>query len=742
MGITVSAGCVILDLGEGEHMKKNGSIRQQVQRLLFLCSVVSLLLLGGIALLGMMGARENSRQSGYEMGEEAALTVSTTLRKEAEERMQLLASERAAQIGLELQRIADRTELMRSEISWIMEHTGDYPLRNISEPRRENAGQLVPQLELAAGLDRGAVAQEIGLMANAQDIMLQVAVQNGEGTAISAASKNGFTISVDKDSAARFTSPEAVAPAPFDGTSRPWYKLAERTGKSVFTDVYADSFTGGLRIACTTPYQVNGDFAGVVAMSSYLEGISQLVLNAQAETCFVVDKKGQLLFFKDEVGMLNGHVQPQMDLRTMSNESIAATAAAMTEGKIGTCTVSIDGKEFYLAYAPIKQTGWSFAAALNADDVLATEAKARTDVLAIAKENIEDMDAHMTKVILAMAVVIVLIILFVSWQGRRMGDRFVHPILDLSDGVREIASGNLDKKLDIRTGDEIEHLSVCFNAMTDELQSYMKNLTRITAEKERIATELNVATNIQESMLPNISPPFPGCPDIDIRATMHAAKEVGGDFYDFYMLDEKHIVVTIADVSGKGVPAALFMVISKTILKNFALTMTGEDDLGAVVACTNDQLCQNNDAMMFVTAFVGMLDITTGKFTYVNAGHNPPLVYHRREGKFSYMNVKRNFVLGGMDELDFQQQEIMLERGDKLFLYTDGVTEALSEDEELYGEERLEKCLNGLDAEHTDLSGILDTVQKSLDVHVQEAEQSDDITMLALEYKDVCETEG
>ena len=215
MAITVSAGCVILDLGEGEHMKKNGSIRQQVQRLLFLCSVVSLLLLGGIALLGMMGARENSRQSGYEMGEEAALTVSTTLRKEAEERMQLLASERAAQIGLELQRIADRTELMRSEISWIMEHTGDYPLRNISEPRRENAGQLVPQLELAAGLDRGAVAQEIGLMANAQDIMLQVAVQNGEGTAISAASKNGFTISVDKDSAARFTSPEAVAPAPF-----------------------------------------------------------------------------------------------------------------------------------------------------------------------------------------------------------------------------------------------------------------------------------------------------------------------------------------------------------------------------------------------------------------------------------------------------------------------------------------------------------------------------------------------
>lgn len=340
----------------------------------------------------------------------------------------------------------------------------------------------------------------------------------------------------------------------------------------------------------------------------------------------------------------------------------------------------------------------------------------------------------MTKVILAMVVVIVLIIVAVTWQGRRMGDRFVHPILDLSNGVREIAGGNLEKKLDIKTGDEIEHLSICFNAMTDELQSYMKNLTKVTAEKERIATELNVATNIQESMLPNIFPPFPERSDFDIFGAMHAAKEVGGDFYDFYMLDEKHLVVTIADVSGKGVPAALFMVISKTILKNFALTMTGENDLAAVVACTNDQLCQNNDAMMFVTAFVGMLDVTSGKFYYVNAGHNPPLVYHKREKKFAYIDVKRNFVLGGMDEMDYESQELTLEPGDKLFLYTDGVTEALSESEELYGEQRLLNCLNSISVDGLPLKEIQHHVQEDLQKHVGTAEQSDDITMLVLSY--------
>ena len=714
---------------------KRTSIRQQVQRLLFLCSVVSLFLLGGIALLGMMGARETSLENGYEMGGKAAETVSSTLQQEAESRLQLLAAERASQIGLELQRIADRTELLRSEINWILSHEKDYQQRSISEPSRENEGKFVPQLEFAAGLDRKALAQEIGLTANVQDLMMQLAMLNGEGTVISAASKNGFTISVDTNSAERFDSPEAVAPRPFDGTSRPWYKLAEKQGRLTFTNVYMASFAHKLCIACAAPYQVQNEFAGVVVMSTYLEKISQMVLNAQAETCFVVDNQGQILFYKDDAGMIKDHLQTDMGFSTMSNMSIKDAAGKMMDGQSGISNITIDGKNFYLAYAPIKQTGWSFAAAVNANDVLDAEAQARKDVLAIASENVEDMDAHMTKVIFAMAVVIVLLIIAVSWQGRRMGERFVHPILDLSDGVREIASGNLDKKLDIRTGDEIEHLSICFNAMTDELQNYMRNLTQATAEKERIATELNVAANIQESMLPNIFPPFPERSDFDIYATMHAAKEVGGDFYDFYLLDDNHLLITIADVSGKGVPAALFMVISKTILKNFALTMTGNDDLAAVVSCTNDQLCQNNDAMMFVTAFVGMLDIQTGKFVYVNAGHNPPLVYRHQTQQFTYMEVKRNFVLGGMEDMDYQAQELVLEPGDKLFLYTDGVTEALNETAELYGEERLKECLNGAGAEQLDLQNLLAAVQKSLAAHVGNAEQSDDITMMVLDYK-------
>ncbi|BAL83182.1 putative protein serine/threonine phosphatase [Selenomonas ruminantium subsp. lactilytica TAM6421] len=710
---------------------KRRSIRQQVQRLVLLCSVVSVLLLGAMALLGMLGARENSLRDGREMGEEAALTVSNTLKQNAEAHLQVFAGEKASQIALELQRIADRTELVRREISWLRSHAGELTPRSISEPRRENAGKLAAQLEYAADVNKEALAEEIGLTANLQDLMLQVAAQNGEGTAISVASKNGFTISVDADSAARFANDASNTPLTFNATSRPWYRLAQNQGKLTFTEVYSDSFSGGLRIACTMPYEVNGEFAGVVAMSTYLENISQLVLNAQTDTCFVLDDNGHILFYKDENNMIKD-VDSKQDLRTLDNAGMAEAIKAMTQGEKGARNVIINGKEYYLAFAPIKQVGWSFAAAIDADEVLKTEEQAREDVLAIARKNVGNMNSYMTLIMLAMAVVILVIIAGVTWQGRRMGNRFVHPIMELSDGVREIASGNLDKKLEINTGDEIEHLSKCFNAMTDELQSYMKNLTKVTAEKERIATELNVATNIQESMLPNIFPPFPDRSDFDIYATMHAAKEVGGDFYDFYMLDENHVVITIADVSGKGVPSALFMVISKTILKNFALTMTGENDLAAVVSCTNDQLCQNNDAMMFVTAFVGMLDVKTGKFVYVNAGHNPPLLYRHKEQKFTYLQVKRNFVMGGMEEMDYQGQELMLEPGDKLFLYTDGVTEALSEKEELFGEERLQTCLNASAAKP--IKDLMADVNKSLSQHVGQAEQSDDITMLALVY--------
>ena len=214
---------------------------------------------------------------------------------------------------------------------------------------------------------------------------------------------------------------------------------------------------------------------------------------------------------------------------------------------------------------------------------------------------------------------------------------------------------------------------------------------------------------------------------------MNAAKEVGGDFYDLYLLDDNHLVITVADVSGKGIPAALFMMIMKTILKNFSMTMSNPDDFTAVMSLSNNQLCQNNDAMMFVTVFMGMLDIKTGEFIFVNGGHNPPLIYRKKNDSYEYLKVAKNFVLGGMEDIDFKQQSIKLDKGDSIFLYTDGVTEALNPNNELYGEKRLRDCLNRSD-KSLSVEELLTCVRNDVNSHVNGADQSDDITMLVLKF--------
>ena len=214
---------------------------------------------------------------------------------------------------------------------------------------------------------------------------------------------------------------------------------------------------------------------------------------------------------------------------------------------------------------------------------------------------------------------------------------------------------------------------------------------------------------------------------------MTPAKEVGGDFYDFYMLDETHLAITVADVSGKGIPAALFMVISKTVLKNFAISTLNREGLAEVVEKANEKLCANNEAMMFVTTFIGVLDLETGEFVYVNGGHNPPVIYHAAENHCDFLDVKKNFVLGPMDGIPFVEQRTTFKPGDLIFLYTDGVTEALNVKDEEYLPDRLIKFMNSTNCK-ADLHELLKNIRADVADHVGEAEQSDDITMFALRF--------
>ena len=331
----------------------------------------------------------------------------------------------------------------------------------------------------------------------------------------------------------------------------------------------------------------------------------------------------------------------------------------------------------------------------------------------------------------AVAAVFLVTFLFIL---RRM---VLHPIDLLTQATgdfiqsneEELAAGTATVNVPpIRTGDEVELLADSFRKMEEDMISYIREFMKATAEKERIGAELNVATQIQADMLPRIFPAFPERQEFEVYATMNPAKEVGGDFYDFFLVDDDHLAVVIADVSGKGVPAALFMVIAKSLIKNHA---QNRETPGEVFTQTNAQLCEGNDAGLFVTAWMGVLEISTGKFVYVNAGHNPPLL-KRAGGQYEWLKSRPGFVLAGMEGIRYRENTLELMPGDTLYLYTDGVTEATSSAQELYGEERLQAALN--EASELPVSQLLPRIKNCIDTFVGDAEQFDDITMLGLQY--------
>ena len=283
------------------------------------------------------------------------------------------------------------------------------------------------------------------------------------------------------------------------------------------------------------------------------------------------------------------------------------------------------------------------------------------------------------------------------------------------------------EQLEIRTGDEIETLAGAMKKMERDINDYILNLAQITAEKERIGAELSIATEIQASMLPRIFPPFPERRDLNIYATMNPAREVGGDFYDFFLVDETHLAIAVADVSGKGVPAALFMVIAKTLIKDRACSMAKPGDIFTWV---NQQLCESNQAGLFVTAWLGVIDLKTGLVEYVNAGHNPPLVALGGEN-FTYLKQKSGFILAGLEGFAYETSTFRMDHGDRIFLYTDGVTEAMNRQDELFGEKRLLAWMsqNRGAAPEEALHGL----REEIAVFADGAEQYDDITMLMFE---------
>ncbi|MGE4519152.1 MAG: SpoIIE family protein phosphatase [Desulfobacteraceae bacterium] len=315
--------------------------------------------------------------------------------------------------------------------------------------------------------------------------------------------------------------------------------------------------------------------------------------------------------------------------------------------------------------------------------------------------------------------------------------KFSNPLKKLTQNLKTIPEKdltspdlveNLKKEFPINRKDEAGLLTKAFVFMFEELQKNIKLLVDTTAEKQRIESELNIARDIQLGLLPKIFPPFPDRNEFDIYAYLKPAKEVGGDLYDFFFIDEKSLCFVIGDVSDKGVPAALFMAITKTLIKTNAET---DNSPASIMMSVNEVLSKDNPNSMFVTLIVGVLDIETGKIRYANAGHNPPVI--KRNNEVFYKKGISGPVAGAVEGIIYKEMEIELDKGDMIFLYTDGVTEAMNNMKNLFSEQRLKKIIESQDFIKS--SGYIEKIKQEIDIFAETEPQSDDITMLSIIYK-------
>ena len=719
------------------------SIRRQVLILVLGCGLSAFfaaLLLFGYSLRGLQGELE---AEGRDLEEVVAESVGGFAGKRTKAWLRTSVENEAAHMDWELSVNGTDVQMLADSLTLLMQSQDKYGMRQLVNTREATdiaAGtpyvHYSPQLA-AEGVG-GDLAAEIGRAANFVDVLIPMSKSYREyRTSLFAASRKGYIICVDliPGEPGQSIYPSAAAKKAFlenfDARQRPWYRLAQDKGGIIYTDVYLGE-DGHLELACAAPYYDADGFAGVVGIGGSIEDLQRQVRKAsigKTGISFCLDGKGRVVLSSRGEGVLAPGLQGT-DLRENQEATLAEAARRMTAGESDVVKVLVDGQEYYLAFAPMPVIGWSFGALIGREEVLAPA----QEVTALVHEEMKDfydiLNHNFEGVAGKVLLLLLLLALAAFFTSGALADRLVRPIRALAQGVQEIAEGNLDKKLEIYTGNEVEELAACVNDMTEELKEQVQRLSQAAAKEERNKTELEVAAKIQAGLLP---PPLKNVSTQDIfslSAFMRPAKEVGGDLYDYCFVNKDTLVVTVADVSDKGVPAALFMVMAKTLLKDQILGLQSRSELASAVAEANDALAQSNTTFMFVTAFTGLLHLPTGRFTYVNAGHNPPLIW--RDGRAEYLPVARNPMLGVRGGMDFVAEEMTLQPGEALFLYTDGVTEAMNAEGGFFGEERLQAAVS--QAAGRGAAAMLAGVQGAVEAFVGEAKQSDDITMLALTY--------
>lgn len=494
-----------------------------------------------------------------------------------------------------------------------------------------------------------------------------------------------------------------------------WYCLPKVLGKPVWTEPYYDEGGGeALMVTYSVPFynRNTGALMGVVTSDISLAWLTELLPAMDVGRrgfAFLLSRNGafvshpiESLILRENVFSLAERCQdPQ--LRALGREMVRCTAP----GYLFADNPITRNQPAWLAYEPIEGADWTMVAVFPRSELL-------EPLIRLSQIN--------GRIAAVGFVLLFLVVLLIARSISR-------PIAQLDKAALTLASGDLDAHLpDIPGQDEVARLARSFSTMRVELMDYMARLAQTVKAKERIEGELRIARDIQMSLVPRTFPPFPKRNDLDIYATMEPAKEVGGDFYDFFLADASTLCLAIGDVSGKGMPAALFMAVTRSFWRSLSRENLPPAE---VLRRLNDDLAQDNDACMFVTLFTTIIDLETGVCRYANGGHNPPLI-RRASGAVEELPRLAGMAAGPIEGVEYAEDEFALAPGDLLFLYTDGVTEAMNMRDELYGEQRTTARLEA--AQDRDCTQVLAHMRQDVCRFIEGAEQSDDITMVAFRY--------
>ena len=498
----------------------------------------------------------------------------------------------------------------------------------------------------------------------------------------------------------------------YDYFSMDWYLLPKLLNQPCWTEPYNDVDPNDNSASLITSYckplvAEDGTYAGVITTDISLSWLSEMITSVKPypnSYSIMIGRGGAYLVHPDTTKLL--HQTIFTDTLLEPDAQITELGTAMLKGETGMRQIEFDGQQNFIFFEPVKETGWSVAIVCPERDIFGAFNRLRRIVLAI----------------------VVLGLLILLFSCRRIISRELHPLKALARQADQISTGHFDETLPTTDRmDEIGQLTNSFNNMQHSLVDYIDELTRSTANRERIEGELRIARGIQLAMLPNVFPPFPERDDIDLYASMTPAKEVGGDLYDYFILKDK-LYFCIGDVSGKGIPGSLLMAVTRNLFRVVAQPGLSPERIARQI---NETVAQDNEQMMFMTILIGRIDLQTGRMDYCNCGHNPPVLFGNGTARF--LPVKPNTPMGVDPDWSFEGECIDDVRGQAFLFYTDGLNEAENAAHEQFGNDRM---LSVLDAgPFVDAQEAIGRMSSAVDAFVDGAESSDDLTMLCLKIR-------